>query len=257
MPVFDDIKEQTAKMKDMTLKGKFKYFWGYYKIHTLIILGVIIMVVWLIYDMTHQPDNALYALLLNSGGYGMTEDAGNEFAEYAGIDLRKKDVFLDTTMVFDPDTVSQDNYYSSMKIAALFAAGEVDCITCSESLFHNYGLNEAFIPLNELMTQEQIAAYGMDLFYIDRAEIAAKETEEVDIFAEETGEADTEKEEIDHRDPSQMEEPIAIGFYLNVADIPFFTENYLYYGKEAVVYGFVGNSLHHETAIQFLDYLTK
>ncbi len=32
--VRDEIRQQQLKTRDMTLKGKLKYFWDYYKIHT-------------------------------------------------------------------------------------------------------------------------------------------------------------------------------------------------------------------------------
>ena len=38
--VQDEIHEQHLKMKDMTLKEKLKYFWYYYKFHTLAVILV-------------------------------------------------------------------------------------------------------------------------------------------------------------------------------------------------------------------------
>lgn len=256
MPVMDDIKKETSKMKDKSFKEKLAYFWGYYKFHTLAAVALLIMVIWFIHDIVTRNENAFYALLVNAGGYNMEDDAGNEFAESAGIDLKQYDIKIDTSVVYDPEVFSQDSYYGAMKLSALLAAGEVDTFVSRENVFTNYALDESFFQLDEVMTAEQIAAYEGDIYYIDQADIDAKETEEVTIS--ETAEvpayvsaAYTE----DHRDPSQMENPIAVGIYLNVEDIPFFMDNNCFLSGE-VVYGFMCNGAHTDQAVKFLSYLT-
>lgn len=255
MPVMDDIKQETSKMKDKSFKEKLSYFWGYYKFHTLAVVALLIMVIWFVHDLVSQKENAFYALLVNAGGYHMAEDAGNEFAENAGIDLKQYDIKIDTSVIYDPGDFSQDSYYGAMKLSALLAAGEVDAFVSTENTFSNYALTDSFFHLDEVLTDEQIAAYEGNLYYIDQDEIDAKETEEVTISeTAETMEA-VPADTVDHRDPSQMGNPVAVGIYLNVEDIPFFMNNNCYLSGE-VVYGFMCNGSHTDQAVKFLSYLT-
>ncbi len=255
MPVMDDIKQETSKMKDKSFKEKLSYFWGYYKFHTLAVVALLIMVIWFVHDLVSQKENAFYALLVNAGGYHMAEDAGNEFAENAGIDLKQYDIKIDTSVIYDPGDFSQDSYYGAMKLSALLAAGEVDAFVSTENTFSNYALTDSFFHLDEVLTDEQIAVYEGNLYYIDQDEIDAKETEEVTISeTAETMEA-VPVDTVDHRDPSQMGNPVAVGIYLNVEDIPFFMNNNCYLSGE-VVYGFMCNGSHTDQAVKFLSYLT-
>lgn len=255
MPVMDDIKQETSKMKDKSFKEKLSYFWGYYKFHTLAVVALLIMVIWFVHDLVSQKENAFYALLVNAGGYHMAEDAGNEFAENAGIDLKQYDIKIDTSVIYDPGDFSQDSYYGAMKLSALLAAGEVDAFVSTEDTFSNYALTDSFFHLDEVLTDEQLAVYEGNLYYIDQDEIDAKETEEVTISeTAETMEA-VPVDTVDHRDPSQMGNPVAVGIYLNVEDIPFFMNNNCYLSGE-VVYGFMCNGSHTDQAVNFLSYLT-
>ncbi len=253
MPLIDDIKEQTRKAKDMTWKERFRYFWGYYKIHTAVVVAIIVFGVWIIHDMVTQREEAFYALMINAGGYNMSRTAGDEFGEYAGIDTKEYEVVLDTSVNYNPENYSQDSYYNAMKVSALLAAGDLDVITCGDTLFYTYALNESFAPLEDVMTAEKLERYGLDIYYIDREEIRRNDEQELDMYAD--PEASAPKMTKDPRDPSQMEDPVAVGIYLDVEKIPFFMENQCYMQGE-VVYGFVINSDKSETGIRFLDYLT-
>lgn len=260
MPVIDDIRNETNKMKDKTLKEKLAYFWGYYKFHTLAVIALLILVIWFIYDMVNQQENIFYALLVNAGGYEMAEDAGDEFAEYADINLNQYDIKIDTSVIYDPTSFSQDSYYGAMKISAVLAAGEVDTFISPEDVFYTYALSESFFRLDEVLSKEQIAAYEGDIYYVDQADIDARDAEELTL-SETTAEAfqgnggTTAEAPVNPRDPSQMENPLAVGIYLNVEDIPFFMENNCYLNGE-VVYGFMCNSSHSDNGIKFLSYLT-
>lgn len=253
MPIIDDIKEQTLKAKDMTWKQRLQYFWGYYKFHTIAVVAIITIVTWIIHDMVTQKEEAFYALMLNAGGYNMSRTAGDEFGEYAGIDMKEYDVVLDTSVNYNPENYSQDSYYNAMKVSALLAAGDLDVMTCADSLFYTYALNESFAPLEDVLTEEEIERYGLDVYYIDREEIRQNDEQDPDMYAD--PESSAPKMTKDPRDPSQMVEPVAVGLYLDVESIPFFMENQCYMQGE-VVYGFVINSDRTQMGIKFLDYLT-
>ena len=40
--IIDEIREQQRKMKDMTWKERFAYYWEYYKVHTIVTIVAII-----------------------------------------------------------------------------------------------------------------------------------------------------------------------------------------------------------------------
>lgn len=52
--VRDEIRQQQLKTRDMTLKGKLKYFWDYYKIHALVCILVLIFIVTFVHDIATQ-----------------------------------------------------------------------------------------------------------------------------------------------------------------------------------------------------------
>ena len=64
--IIDEIREQQHKMKDMTWKERFAYYWEYYKVHTIVTIVAIIAIVCTIRTLVNTKDYAFYGLMLNA-----------------------------------------------------------------------------------------------------------------------------------------------------------------------------------------------
>ena len=54
--LYGEIKEQHRKTKNMSLKGKLGYFWDYYRIHTAVVLAVLVLAVMFIRQYRANKD---------------------------------------------------------------------------------------------------------------------------------------------------------------------------------------------------------
>lgn len=252
MPVMDDIREQTAKMKYMTPKEKWNYFWEYYRNATLIILGIVLLVIFFIYEMVTSKDTGFYALFLNSGCFEMSAVHNEEFAEYAGIDTDTYDVLMDTTITFNPNDFDENAYYSAMKVSALFAATEVDVFLSPENMYMYYSSNEPYYDLRTILPDDLYQKFEGDFFYIDRVALAEAETAPEEF--NEDGSLVQFEDTTDHRDPSGMADPVPVGIYLTnnqkVMDMGCYPDG-------DIIFGIIANTTRPELALDFLRYITE
>ena len=94
--VIDEIREQQLKTKDMSAKGKLAYFWDYYKVHTIVILLVLIFGGALIHDIVSAKDYCFSSIMMNASLLS-GESMESAFAEYADLDTETYQCFIDTT----------------------------------------------------------------------------------------------------------------------------------------------------------------
>ena len=128
-------------------------------------------------------------------------------------------------------------------------------MTSNAEVFYLYALNETFAALDEVLTPEQLESYGLQLYYIDRAEVETHANEEVTPLDRE--EMEPLHATQDPKDPSVMKDPVAVGIYMKPSEIPFFSENGCYSAQDEIVFGFIVNSGRKETAVSFLEYIMK
>lgn len=255
MSIWDETKEQHQKMKGKPLKEKWSYFWEYYKVHTLVILLVLVCGSWFIYDIVSAKEEAFCAILVNAYGQEDQTAFSTDFAEYAGIDTTTQECFLDTIATLDYSVMGQSDYAYSQRIYALAQSGSLDVFISDTEPFDNYGLSELFLDLREELTEEEYTKFEPYFFYIDRAAIQARDEGEEAIYGED-GLWEISDSSIDHSDPTTMEDPIPIGIYLE--DCKKFEQwNCYTYMKETPIFGFVCTSERKEMAHLFLQYLTE
>ena len=87
----------------------------------------------------------------------MSED----FKAYLGDDDKYHEIVLDSSMYFTGDESA--DMTSVMKLTTLIGAQELDAMICEQSQYDKYVDLDAFVPMDELLTQEQIQAYGDDV----------------------------------------------------------------------------------------------
>lgn len=255
MAIRDEVKEQQNKLQGKTFKEKLAYFWDYYKIHTFVVLLIILIVGIFIKDAITAKDSAFSATLLNAYGTDTQEDFQKDFAAYAGIDLNIYDCFIDLASTLSYETMSQMDLAVSQRILAMAQTGEIDVMVSDEAPFANYSKALMFKDLREELSAEEYTKFEPYFYYIDKALLDVDDEENESIY-DENGNPVLVDALVDHRNPDVMEDPMPVGIYLD-DNIRLKEWNCYNYENASPIFGFVYSSERPELCHQFLSYLTK
>lgn len=265
----EEIREQQKKaFATMTFKEKLAYFWDYYKIHTIVAICVIVFLVSFIHSYRSNKPYAFYAVLLNAADTEENRDIpalwADEFLEYAGIDPESYQVNIDTTTDITADG-GGDQYEMAnrQKMAAMMQIGDIHAIVADTETFDSYARLEYFYVLTDTFSEEELAPYADYLYYTDAADF---DEETGDTLEEmEAAQAEIYQKVIDHRDPSAMKKPIAVGICIpkegnKMAEAGYYSYldkgNYTFQGYPSeVVIGIPLSVENPKLALQFLEYL--
>ncbi len=210
---------EKEKLRSMSFSAKLSYLWEYYKIHAFVIIGVVGLIAYFIYELvTPNVNPVFYAAVLNSP---LDEDSKNEFlteySDYLKLDPAHEEVIINTQFYF---STAEGSPFSNMQqvLDTYIANSEVDVIIAPESDFIKYAQIGYFQKLsNELPTD--IYSSLTDEFFITSTEDEAAES--------------------------------AYGIYLTSSDL--FKD--LSYQGQPYVLGILSNSKHEEDTIEFIDYI--
>lgn len=167
--VGDEIREQHQKMKGKTLKEKFGYFWEYYKIHTIVVIAVILAASNMIYTIATSKDNAMEAAFVNTFlKDGVDAEAmAADFELYAQIDTKDYEATIDPSMYVDYDGQDEYSYANIQKLIAMISAQSLDVLITDDAYIeHNVDMG-AFIDLHQLYSDEELDKYQDRLLYWD------------------------------------------------------------------------------------------
>lgn len=267
--VYDEIKEQHQKTKDMNFKGKLSYFWDYYKIHTIVVVCVIIFAVSFIHQIGENKPYAFYAVLLNAVSDGQNTQTSllweNEFQEISEINPEAYQVCIDTSLSFLASSDVQYEAAGRQKLAAMMHSGDIHAIVTDSETFEGYARVEFFYDLSEFFTEEELAPYADLLYYTDAA--AYDEDPETSLEEMEASQAAYYAKVIDHGDPSLMEKPVAVGIRIPASGNKLADSGYYRYLQEGdysfqgypseTVFGIPLSSKDPYLALQFLSYLLQ
>lgn len=254
--ILDEIKEQQLKAKDMSFKGRLSYFWYYYKIHTIIAVIVIIFGGSFIYDMATAKDYNFYGILLNA--YHIDADAMEDaFGEYAKLDMENYECFIDTSTTLSYQTQSEYDLATSQKLIALVQTKDLDAVVFDAQVFDNFSFNGMFMDLRNVLTEEELAEYEGNIYYIDYAEVKKAENADDELLLENQENAKATYEEIaaaaqTHRYPETMKEPIPVGIFMDSSPFAKKTQSY---DPLVPIYGFIVTTQRTDTAKQYLEFL--
>ncbi len=264
MPLMDEFRKEREAIKHASFPEKVKYFFDYYKWHTVAIVATAVLAFTLVRDIVTQKDAVFFAVMLNSTYLDeeATESFRLDYAEYAGIDMEEYDVLLDGTLYFNttPATNAVENIAAnfneltmsaSQRLLAYTASGELDVIMGGSVIFPDHANDEMFYDLREIMSAEQLAKYEPYFYYVDQAHLDAIAEAEEKLLMNETLDPSL-LEYPDPTKPEEMEEPIPIGLF--VTDCTKLSDAYLFTG-DYVAMGIMVNSPHVENSLKFIDYL--
>ena len=277
MSVAEEIREQQKQaLSTMSFKDKLAYFWDYYKIHTLVAVCLVIVAVSVIHQLVTNKDYALYATIINTGTAGYEDETAAkwaaEFGEYAQIDTDKYQVLIDATMVLTESPDSQIRIANQQKMAAMMQTGTISAQIAETETFEEYAQFECYYALEDVLSAEQIEKYRPYFYYTDAATFeqddaasyAASGQDETAASADMAAQTDPSTLVIDHRDPSTMEQPVAVGIIITdskmIKDSDYYkyldSPEYDYQGYPSdVILGIPLSNKEPEIAIRFLEFL--
>ena len=250
MPVMDEFREEREALKHGTLKQKFRYFLDYYKWYVVAAVAIVGFAASIIYNMVTRKDMAFSVSLINAFDIGSGDEYLASFAEYAGIDTEEFDIMADSSMQIDYTSTDQNTAASIQKLMVLVAAGEIDALLSDEAVIEQYAYSETFYDLRDVLTAEQLDAYGPYLFYMDQAVADAVSEAQMDPDYESTA----MPERPDPRKPEAMEQPVPVGICLGEAQA--LNETYVFLSGEGIL-AVPATSPHLETVSQYVDFLLQ
>lgn len=260
MPLMDEFKEERESMKNAGFSKKLKYFWDYYKLHTIGGIFAVVLAVTLIHDIVTQKDDALFAAMLNCAvpDQDQIEVFLQDYADHAAIDRNEYEVRLDTSISFATEDTAQFTanlneltMSAGQRLMAYTAAGELDIIVGGSDVFPDQAYQGMFYDLREIMTEEQIAKYEPYFYYVDQAHIDAMDEAEVQLTINENLD-DSMFDYPDPTKPEEMETPVPVGVF--VTDSANLASTF-WFGGDYTVLGIMVNAPNAENSIKLIDYL--
>lgn len=266
MSVAKEIREEQKKaLSTMSTKQKLAYFWEYYKIHTLAAIIIIVVAVSLTKQVITSKDYGFYAVLIDAvttdSNYGLTEIWNEEFMEYAQIDPKEYEVYIDTSVTLSESIDVEYMVANQQRLLATLMAGNVNAFVADTETFETYAQFGYFYDITSVLSEEDMEKYGTYFYYTDAATL---DDTSGTLPDDENTQHNRGDFIIDHRDPATMEQPVAVGIILTednkIADAGFYTylkeAGYEYQGYPSdVVLGIPLSCKEPALAIRFLEYL--
>lgn len=172
------VKKEIAKIKAMpTWKLRLEHIWGYYKIHILMTIFVIVCTISIIRSInSNNFDHALNFAIVNTTTMDMANSTHILEArsnEWLGLDGVNAKTTFEGYLVVDPDKYSEELYASQMKIGAAVAAAQYDMFIADDVFMNAYRSAgfcrdlSVFLPedlYNELLSEGRIIIYESEEF---------------------------------------------------------------------------------------------
>ena len=102
----DEIHLQHQELTQQSFSKKLEYFWGYYKIHTVVIVFLACMFGSILHSMMTQKETVLSIAYINAFPNIEDDIFIKDFESYLGLNLKKQQVILDSTYYIDDESTS-------------------------------------------------------------------------------------------------------------------------------------------------------
>ena len=265
MSVHEEIREQQKKLKDQSFKAKLEYFWEYYKVHTLVVICVLIFAYMLIHDVLTSKPYGFYAIMLNSGASAAQDYLEKEFIEYSEFDSENYECLIDTSASYNLKLIDDVTVATSQKIVATIAAADLDVMVADYDLFTHYANQETLSDLRLYFSDTELKELEDRLFYVDQAYLDYLSSDDYQNYIS-TGEFDPSNKyavmadnynkdfTLPETDPTKMQNPVPVG--INMSDSATLS-NYGVYSGSTPVAGIIINTKRSDMAVKFIEYLMK
>lgn len=148
---------EKRKIAGLDFRGKLEYIWQYYK---LWITGFVCAVVFIIYFIVHffftPKENWFYGVFANTyADVGENSQLWDGFVEYAGLDVKEKNVVFNSNCYFDPKKESYNQYYNAF--VAYVDSGTMDIVTMETEDLKALGEKGRLMDLSNTQTAGSLA----------------------------------------------------------------------------------------------------
>lgn len=157
----DALREEKAKLKELSLKDKIWYIGEYYKVPIIgIIIGIILLYAigsTVYYNQKYKT--VLSCTILNCGpvtNADTVEDYFNKgFGQSISLEKNQKiEVDTSLSLTFDESSMTDYSYAELMKISTLIAGKELDVMIANPEIIDHYGAQGGYADLKELLSSD-------------------------------------------------------------------------------------------------------
>ena len=169
-----EIKEQKSKFKELSLSGKFRYIWDYYKLHILVvILGIVFVTTFVISMIRVNYDHLCMIAVIDGkidGSYDNTDALTTGFTEFLGIDGQKQRIDLDYANSLIIQDMDNEAYETMQKLYVKISTSEIDgwLITFDKIEMLSSPKNPILLDLRDFFSEEELEILSDALIYYTR-----------------------------------------------------------------------------------------
>ena len=158
--------EAKPDLKSMTKKERAGYIWDYYKWFIIGGIVAIIVIVSTVRNFLSQKDPVFEFVALNCENFTLTSEQFDEYLTMKGYDTSKEEVTVVNTILISDNAYTGDidanAYASTMQLAAMFAAQEVDILIGRGQAYSVHANEGALLDLREYLSDEELSSIGED-----------------------------------------------------------------------------------------------
>ncbi len=228
-----------------TLKGrtKIQYIWDYYKLPLAVLVILLYILTYNLYNHFTYKERILYTALVNvNAGETLTEGLCGDFLDFTNLNPSTYKIELYTGLYLTDDELNeyhQYTYASRMKILATIDGELLDVVLMNKEAFDAFSQNGYLYDLEELLNRTDPGLYGaikQDL----AVNIAILEDNQEELIFDASASYHAVTEEHNYGiDLSQTRLIESAGF------------------GEPVYFGIIANSPRTDIAVEYLKYLYK
>lgn len=171
MAIYDEIKEQNKKFKDMTFSAKINYISTYYKWPIIVAVVIIIGIISTVKVVVNNSRPVyLEAIFLNSprssGDYKCSLE--DDFLSACGIDASKYNTGFDYVTTLDSNYEDGASYAGQVKLMGKFSSQTLDVLCGQESVLKALSEEGGFYDLSSLLSKDELQKLedkGYELYY--------------------------------------------------------------------------------------------
>ncbi len=158
--------EAKPDLKSMTRKERAGYIWDYYKWFIIGGIVAIIVIVSTIRNFMSQKDTIFEFVALNCENFELTSEQFEEYLTMKGYDTSEEEVTVVNTILISDNAYTGDidanAYASTMQLAAMFAAQEVDVLIGRGQAYQVHANEGSLLDLREYLSPQELEAIGED-----------------------------------------------------------------------------------------------
>jgi len=234
--VNEEIKNEAKKvLENKTGIEKVKYFVYYYKVHFLVTVGVIALLSYIIFWYATMKDCVFRTIVVN-GQFAEVFDYQSimdDFSSRVEYDPKEEELAIEGNYQLDIEAQDQMTRTTIQKVFLYVTSQDLDVIICDESFMKLTRAQDCAADLSKVLPSDMLDKYADNLLWYD-------------FPIEEVGEDYYEEDYAGRNEACSME----------ITEFAKIKNSNMFEGKK--VYAIIiANSLHKDTAIDFLKYLDE